>query len=44
MSTDQSSLNLVSEIIEVEDSLEAVNDWFCDRKLSDGLPIVPPHP
>ena len=34
--------NLTSNIIEVEDSLEAVNDWFCREKLSDGLPIVPP--
>src|SRR5439155_14700699 len=35
-------MNLTSNIIEVEDSLEAVNDWFCREKLSDGLPIVPP--
>src|SRR5262249_53581294 len=34
--------NLTSNIIEVEDSLEAANDWFCRKKLSDGLPIVPP--
>lgn len=33
---------LVSEIIEVEDSLEAANEWFCRERLSDGLPIVPP--
>jgi len=33
---------LSSNIIEVEDSLEAANDWFCRKKLSDGLPIVPP--
>ena len=38
-----SEVKLVSEVIEVEGSLEAANDWFCDRKLSDGLPIVPPH-
>ena len=37
-------MNLTSPIIEVEDSLEAVNDWFCREKLSDGLPIVPPTP
>ena len=37
-----SEVKLVSEVIEVEDSLEAANDWFCDQKLSDGLPIVPP--
>src|SRR5262249_36534318 len=36
--------NLTSNIIEVEDSLEAANDWFCWEKLSDGLPIVPPTP
>ncbi len=35
-------MNLTSNIIEVEDSWEAVNDWFCREKLSDGLPIVPP--
>src|SRR5207245_9407712 len=34
--------NLTSPIIEVDDSLEAANDWFCREKLSDGLPIVPP--
>ena len=35
-------MNLTSNLIEVEDSWEAVNDWFCNEKLSDGLPIVPP--
>ena len=35
-------MNFTSPIIEVEDSWEAVNDWFCREKLSDGLPIVPP--
>lgn len=40
----ESSGRLVSEVIEVEDNLEAVNDWFCREKLSDGLPIVPPTP
>ncbi len=35
---------LTSPIIEVEDSWEAANDWFCREKLSDGLPIVPPTP
>src|ERR671918_2344956 len=35
---------LTSNIIEVEDSWEAANDWFCKEKLSDGLPIVPPTP
>ncbi|HWP58035.1 MAG TPA: hypothetical protein VNL14_09125 [Candidatus Acidoferrales bacterium] len=34
--------NLTSNIIEVEDSLEAANEWFLREKLSDGLPIVPP--
>lgn len=34
--------NLISDVIEVEDSLEAANEWFCREKLSDGLPIVPP--
>jgi hypothetical protein len=33
---------LTSPLIEVEDSWEAVNEWFCREKLSDGLPIVPP--
>ena len=36
--------SLASNLIEVEDSWEAVNDWFCAEKLSDGLPIVPPTP
>ena len=36
--------SFTSPIIEVEDSLEAANDWFCREKLSDGLPIVPPTP
>jgi hypothetical protein len=36
--------NLTSNIIEVEDSWEAANEWFCREKLSDGLPIVPPTP
>jgi hypothetical protein len=35
---------LTSPLIEVEDSWEAVNDWFLKNKLSDGLPIVPPTP
>src|SRR5690242_15416697 len=35
-------MNLSSNLIEVEDSWEAVNDWFLKEKLSDGLPIVPP--
>ena len=35
---------LTSNLIEVEDTWEAVNDWFCNEKLSDGLPIVPPTP
>jgi len=33
---------LTSNLIEVDDSLEAANDWFLREKLSDGLPIVPP--
>jgi hypothetical protein len=35
-------MNLTSDLIEVEDTWEAVNDWFLKEKLSDGLPIVPP--
>jgi hypothetical protein len=35
-------MNLTSNVIEVEDSLEAANEWFCRERLSDGLPIVPP--
>src|ERR1700741_5467744 len=35
-------MTLTSNVIEVEDSGEAVNDWFLNEKLSDGLPIVPP--
>ena len=33
---------LTSDLIEVDDSLEAANDWFLGERLSDGLPIVPP--
>ncbi|HXG52886.1 MAG TPA: hypothetical protein VNN77_15925 [candidate division Zixibacteria bacterium] len=33
-----------SDLVEIEDSLEAVNEWFCRERLSDGLPIVPPTP
>lgn len=28
--------------IEIEDSWEAVNAWFLERDMTDGLPIVPP--
>ena len=31
-----------SPILELEDSWEAVNEWFLDHDLTDGLPIVPP--
>ncbi|MGH7843732.1 MAG: hypothetical protein ACREQW_00975 [Candidatus Binatia bacterium] len=34
--------NLTSNMIAVEDNLEAANEWFLREKLSDGLPIVPP--
>lgn len=37
-------MTFTSPLIEVEDTWEAVNDWFCREKLSDGLPIVPPTP
>ena len=30
--------------IQLEDSLEAINDYFCQKGWSDGLPIVPPTP
>ncbi len=33
---------LTSDGFEVEDSLEAVDDHFYERKRTDGLPIVPP--
>jgi len=33
-----------AEVIELEDSLEAVNAYFLERRWSDGLPIVPPTP
>ncbi|MBI2879286.1 MAG: hypothetical protein HYY19_06140, partial [Candidatus Rokubacteria bacterium] len=33
-----------SEVIELEDSPEAVNAYFLERRWSDGLPIVPPTP
>jgi hypothetical protein len=31
-------------LIQLEDSLEAINDYFCQKGWSDGLPIVPPTP
>jgi hypothetical protein len=31
-----------SRFIELEDSWEAVNEWFLEHDLTDGLPIVPP--
>lgn len=33
-----------SDRISLNDSLEAVNDWFYDQGWTDGLPIVPPTP
>ncbi len=35
-------MDLRSEKISLDDSLEAVNDWFYDQGWTDGLPIVPP--
>ncbi|HEV8309469.1 MAG TPA: hypothetical protein VGW35_17550 [Methylomirabilota bacterium] len=35
---------LASELIELEDSLEAVQAHFLERGWTDGLPIVPPTP
>ena len=31
-----------SPILELEDSWEAINEWFLSHDLTDGLPIVPP--
>ena len=31
-----------ASVIELEDSWEAVNAWFLEHDLTDGLPIVPP--
>jgi len=36
------SLQLVSERIEVEDSIDRVNTLFYERGWTDGLPIIPP--
>lgn len=35
-------MTLHSEKIPLDDSLEAVNDWFYDQGWTDGLPIIPP--
>jgi len=35
-------MDLFSEKIRLNDSLEAVNDWFYDQGWTDGLPIIPP--
>jgi hypothetical protein len=39
-----SGLPLASEVIELEDSLEAVQAHFVERGWTDGLPVVPPTP
>ncbi len=31
-----------TQYLELEDSWETVNEWFLDRDMTDGLPIVPP--
>lgn len=36
------SPNLDKSIIELENSWEAVNAWFLENDMTDGLPIVPP--
>ena len=33
---------LDASILELEDSWEAINAWFLEHDLTDGLPIVPP--
>lgn len=30
--------------ITLDDDLDAIEDWFYDQGLTDGLPIVPPTP
>ncbi|MBI2908987.1 MAG: hypothetical protein HYX92_15195 [Chloroflexi bacterium] len=35
---------LTSNVVEVEDSLEAVNRWVMENGRGDGLPVVPPTP
>ena len=35
-------MDIRSDKISLNDSLEAVNDWFYDQGWTDGLPIVPP--
>ena len=37
-------LPLASEVIELDDSLEAVQAYFAERRWTDGLPVVPPTP
>lgn len=37
-----SSTQPETRFLELEDSWEAINDWFLERDLTDGLPIVPP--
>ncbi len=37
-----STAQLEAPILELEDSWEAVNDWFLEHDLTDGLPIIPP--
>ena len=35
-------IRLSAEVVEVEDSPEVIDAYFCEREWSDGLPIVPP--
>ncbi len=35
-------LRLASEKVILDDSMEAVNSYFCDMGWSDGLPVIPP--
>src|ERR1700722_17298387 len=35
-------MKLQSERIKLPDSLDLINDWVCEQRLSDGLPIIPP--
>ena len=37
-----SDVRLDAPAFELEDNWEAINQWFLDNELTDGLPIVPP--
>jgi hypothetical protein len=38
-----SAVLMEAPLIELDDSWEAINEWFLANDLTDGLPVVPPR-